>query len=149
MPLHMPLMDPQDNDPQNNPATEGGHERTEIPQAGLSAPFDKPDPSDMREFGINSIKAGLHMQREVFDALEDIGRGWLARATSEAELAFNLPARLTATLSIPDALSAYQEWLSEWMNMCGEDTRRLLANSGKVINAGACCFIGASPAVTR
>src|SRR5580658_3693559 len=36
------------------------------------------------------------------------------------ELAFNLPNKLTAAQTVPAALSAYQEWLSEWMSMVSE-----------------------------
>jgi hypothetical protein len=90
--------------------------------------------SALADFGTQSIKAALHRQAEMFDVLRDIGRDWFARAASEAELALKLPNKLSAAHTVPDALSAYQEWLSEWMAMCSEDGRRLLANSQRVMD---------------
>jgi len=103
---------------------------------------------DLRETGAKNLKAGLHMQREMFDAFQHLGREWLERATAEVELAFKLPTKLTAARTMPDAFSAYQEWLSEWMNKCGEDGRHFIADGQKIMNAGARCLSGGSPAVT-
>ena len=103
---------------------------------------------DLREAGAKNLTAGLHMQREMFDAFQHLGREWLERATAEAELAFKLPAKLTAARTVPDAFSVYQEWLGEWMNKCGEDGRHFIADGQKIINAGARCLSGGSPAVT-
>jgi hypothetical protein len=100
------------------------------------------------EMGTRNVKAGLRMQKEIFDLLQDIGREWFARATSEAELAFKLPERLTAAQTIPDAFSAYQEWLSEWMNRFSEDSRRFLADSRTIADTGVRCLSGSAPAVT-
>jgi hypothetical protein len=63
-----------------------------------------------------------------------------SRATSEVELASKLPNKLTAARSVPDALSAYQEWLSEWMNRCGEDSYRFVSDGQRIVNAGVRCF---------
>lgn len=101
------------------------------------------------DMGTKSMKAGLRMQKELFDTFQDIGRDWFARATSEAELAFKLPKRLTSARSVPDAFSAYQEWLREWLNMCGEDGRRFISDGQKIVDAGVRCFANASPAATN
>src|ERR1700758_3101145 len=63
------------------------------------------------EIGTNSVKAGLRVQKEMFEVFHDIGNDWLARATSRAELAFKLPSKLSEASTVPDALSAYREWL--------------------------------------
>ncbi len=90
--------------------------------------------------GPGGVMAGLRLQKEMFEVLSTIGRDWLARATSEVELASSLPNKLTAAQSVPDALSAYQQWLGEWMNRCGEDSYRIVSDSQKIINAGVRCF---------
>jgi len=92
------------------------------------------------DFNMQSIKAALRRQTEMLDVLHDIGRDWFARATSEAELALKLPNKLSAAHTVPDALSAYNEWLNEWMTMCGEDGRRLIADSQRIMDTGASCF---------
>jgi hypothetical protein len=92
--------------------------------------------------------AGLRLQKEMFEVLSRVGRDWFARATSEVELASTLPNKLTAVRSVPDALSAYQEWLSEWTNRCGEDSYRIVSDSQKIINASVRCFGNAGPVGT-
>jgi hypothetical protein len=73
---------------------------------------------------VKSVAPGRRMQTELFETLQDISRDWFARATSAVELAFKLPRQLNNARSVPDALSAYQECLGEWMSMRGEDGRR-------------------------
>jgi hypothetical protein len=141
MPLH---------EPHYNPATEAqnAERQTERPAAtnGLNGPFGRIDFREIGTFGADSMKAGLHAQQEMLSAFEDVSRAWLARATSETELAFALPARLTATRTFPDAVSAYQEWLKEWMNMLSEDSRQLLSDGTRMMGAGARCWTGSMPA---
>jgi hypothetical protein len=91
---------------------------------------------------------GLRLQKEMFEVLSSVGRDWFARATSEVELASRLPNKLTAARSVPDALSAYQEWLSEWMNRCGEDSYRFVSDGQRIVNAGVRCFGNAGPVGT-
>lgn len=97
--------------------------------------------------GAKNVKAGLRMQQELFDTFQDIGRDWFARATSEAELAFKLPSRLSNAQSVTNAFSAYHAWLSEWLSLRGEDSRRLISDGQKIVDAGVRCFANASPAM--
>ena len=87
-------------------------------------------------------------QMEMFEVLHDVGRDWFKRAASEAELAFNLPNKLTAAQTVPAALSAYQEWLSEWMSMVSEDGRHFIADSQKIVDRSVSCFADRSPGAT-
>jgi hypothetical protein len=98
--------------------------------------------------GAGGVVAGLRLQKEMFEVLSSIGHEWFARARSEVELASRLPDKLTAARSVPDALSAYQEWLGEWMNRCGEDSYRIVSDSQRIINAGVRCFADGRPAGT-
>jgi len=94
------------------------------------------------------VNAGLRVQKQMFDVFEGISREWVARAAAKAELACKLPNNLTAAGSIPDALSAYQEWLGEWLNTFGEDGRRVISDSQKILDTGMRCFIDVSPVGT-
>jgi hypothetical protein len=98
------------------------------------------------ESGVRNVAAGLRVQTEMLGLLSEIGQEWFARATSEAELAFKLPNKLTAARSVPDAISAYQEWFGEWMNMRGEDSRRLISDGQRIVETGVRCLAGAAPA---
>ena len=104
--------------------------------------------AEFADMGASSVKAGLRMQRELFDTFQDLGRDWLVRGTSQAELAFKLPNKLTTARSPADAFSAYHEWLSEWLSLCGEDSRRFITDSQKLVDTGVRCFATVSPAMT-
>jgi hypothetical protein len=45
-----------------------------------------------------------------------------------------LSKKLSAARSVPDAVAAYQEWLSEEMGARAEDVRRLMSNSQKLVD---------------
>ncbi|HTV35126.1 MAG TPA: hypothetical protein VMF12_01745 [Xanthobacteraceae bacterium] len=138
---------PQDNPRSDNQRTESRSgestrsERARERSAGvISPPFG--------EMGTHGITAGLRLQKEMIELLSEMSREWYARATSEAELAMGLSNRLTAARSVPDALSAYQEWLNEWMGMFGEDSRRLVSDGRKLMEASARCFSDAPVAMS-
>jgi uncharacterized protein YciW len=135
---------PQDNPRSENPRTESG--RTERFRSDKSATNTLHMP--FGEIGSDSVKAGLRAQKELLDVLHHISQDWFARATTEAELAFRLPSRLTSAPTVSDAFSAYHEWLNEWMSMRSEDGRRLLSDSQKIVDTGVRCFAVGSPATT-
>ena len=97
--------------------------------------------------GIRNVKAGLRMHEEMFGAFQAVGRQWLARAASEAELAFKLPNALKNARSLPDALSAYRAWMREWLRMCGNDGLSLVSDSQKLVETAMQCCATASSAI--
>ncbi len=108
--------------------------------ASASSPFG--------ELGPRGVTAGLRLQKAMLTLFSDIGQEWFSRATAEAELALKLPNKLKAARSVPDAFSAYQEWLGEWLNMFSEDSRRLVSDSRKIVDTGVRCFADTAPAAT-
>jgi hypothetical protein len=96
------------------------------------------------ELGVGKVKAALRLQTEMLDVLHDISRDWVARATSEAEFVFQLPNKIGAAQTMPDALTAYHEWLNQWMSMASEDQRRLVADSQRIMDKSVRCFTPAS-----
>lgn len=139
---------PQDNPRSESPRTETSRSesaRSERPRAERTATASAMD-QPIGEMGMRSVTAGLRIQKEMLEIFNDMSREWFERATSEAELAFGLPNRLTSARSIPDAFSAYQEWLGEWMNMRGEDGRRLISDGRKIFDTGVRCFADTAPA---
>jgi hypothetical protein len=81
--------------------------------------------------------ASFQDQGEFFNTLQEISRDWMACATAEAELGLKLTKKLSAAHSVPDAVAAYQEWLSEEMNARAEDARRLMSNGQKFMDTSA------------
>jgi len=72
------------------------------------------------------IEAGVALQKELLDTYEKAGCAWLARMKSEAELWLQLPAKLAAVHSVPEAAEAYTKSVSQQMQMTAEDGQRLL-----------------------
>ena len=88
----------------------------------------------------NFVPALTTMQKEFFDTFESMNREWVSRIQSEAKLASDFVSKLTAARSIPDAASAYQECATRHLEMFTEDSRRLLADSQKLIETGTRIF---------
>jgi hypothetical protein len=138
--------------PQDNPRTETNRgEQQRAPSArleqmrGESVAAAEMFTTQIGDMGKRGISAGLRMQTEMLDALRLMNRDWVACTTSEAELALNLPNRLAGARSIPQAITAYQQWLNEWLTMCSEDGRRLAADGQKFMASGVRCLTSAPP----
>jgi hypothetical protein len=116
--------------------------RAEATRVESTASAAKAAIGEIGDMGANNMQAGLHLQKEMFDTLQDIGREWMQRASSGAELAMRLPTSVTSARTPVEAFSAYREWLSEWMHMCGEDGFRAIADGRKIIDTGVRCFTG-------
>ena len=74
---------------------------------------------------------------EFFNTLEEMGRDWMTRARAEVELSLQLSKKLTDAHSVPDAVAAYQEWLSEEMGARAEATRLLMSSGQKFMDASS------------
>jgi hypothetical protein len=143
---------PYDDDMTNtaNPRDESARDesargkRSDNPKSMKASPSIAP----FAEMGPRNVKAALRLQMEMFEVLHDVGRDWLKRAVSEAKLALNLPNKLTAAQTVPAALSAYQDWLGEWMSMVSEDGRHFIADGQKVVDRSVSCFADRSPDTT-
>jgi len=91
----------------------------------VSTPFPK--------FGKEQTDAMLGVQKELLEACEQASRAWLDRIKSEVDLWSGLATKLASTRSGPEALSAYQECLTQRMQMAAEDWRRLSDDYQKVM----------------
>jgi len=76
-------------------------------------------------------------QTEQLSNFQETNRQWLERVQAEANLASELVSKLTAARSIPDAMSAYQEWGSRRLEMMAEDTKHLMDNTQKFMQTSA------------
>src|SRR5262245_48138960 len=98
-------------------------------QTDSSTPFSK--------VGKEQTEAMLGVQKELLEACEQASRAWLDRIKSEVDLWSGLGTKLAATRSAPEALSAYQECLTQRMQMAAEDWRRLSDDCQKVMQTFA------------
>jgi hypothetical protein len=93
--------------------------------------------ADSKETGSKTGNATFQVQSEFINALQEMSRDWMACATAEIDLGLKLSKKLTAARSVPDAIAAYQEWLSNEVGARAEDVRRLMSNGQKFMDTGA------------
>ena len=101
--------------------------------------FNKAAKTAQRQIGETEKKmsdAALATQSQFVKALEEMSREAMSCATAEIERGLKLSKKLSAAHSIPDAVAAYQEWLSEEMTARTEDARRFMNNSQKFVATG-------------
>jgi len=89
---------------------------------------------DFLKFGEAQTEATLALQKELADTYEQIGRAWLARVKSEADLWSDLATKMSSIRSAPDALGAYQQCVAQRMQLVVDDGRRLLEDSQKIMS---------------
>jgi Phasin protein len=77
------------------------------------------------KLGREQTEATMKLQKDVLEAYEEANRAWLARLQSEIDLWSQTAAKLGATRSFPEALSAYQECVTKRIQMAAEDGQRL------------------------
>jgi hypothetical protein len=93
-------------------------------------------PFGLAAMGEKGIEEFAKAQAELFSTLQETHRRWLHRMQSEARLASELTHRVTNARSIPDAVTACQEWTSRQLEMMAEDGGHLLAGSQKFVETG-------------
>ena len=94
-------------------------------------------PAQLMATGQKQIDELVKMQTELFDGLQETNQQWGDRAKSEADLASEFAAKLSAARSIPEAMTACEEWSSRRFEMMVEDGKHLLADSQKFMETGA------------
>src|SRR5215470_646843 len=101
--------------------------------------FNRAAKSAQKQIGDTEKKIGdaaLEAQSQFIKTLEEMSREAMSCATAEIERGLKLSKKLSAAHSIPDAVAAYQEWLSEEMTARTEDARRFMNNSQKFVATG-------------
>ncbi len=78
------------------------------------------------ELGRRPSEATLNLQRDLLDSYAQLGRAWIARAHKEMELWSQLASNVVASRSFPEALAAYQECMSQRIQLAMDDGVRLV-----------------------
>lgn len=94
-------------------------------------------PPELAEMGKKRIDDFLAFQTEVLDKLRETNQHWFERALSEANLASEFAAKMTAARSIPDAMSVYQEWSGRRFEMMAQDGKNFLIDAQNLMQTGA------------
>jgi hypothetical protein len=80
------------------------------------------------------------VQNEFAKTIEVMNRAVMSSATANVELGVKLSQKLTTARSPLDALSAYQEWLTETMQARTEDTRQFMTHCQSFLSEGTRFF---------
>ena len=94
-------------------------------------------PTAFGEMGGKQFETALKIQKELLGTFEEINQAWLACAQSEMTLVSDFVGKLTTAPTIPDATAACQECMNRQMEMLGENSLRMFAESEKLMRAGA------------
>jgi hypothetical protein len=73
-----------------------------------------------------------NVQKEILNVCEQASLAWLARVKSEVDLWSELATKLTATHSVPEAMTAYRQCVTHRVQMAAEDGRRLYDDCQKI-----------------
>ena len=79
-------------------------------------------------------------QAELFQNWQEANRQCLERVQVESNLASQFASKLTASRSIPEAMTAYQDWMTSHFEMMAEDAKHLMDKTQKFIQASAHVF---------
>lgn len=77
------------------------------------------------------------IQSDLLEEIREANQNWLDRMRSEATLASEFSAKLTASHSIADTTTACQEWAKRRMELFTEDGQRLMTNSQNFMEKAA------------
>lgn len=102
--------------------------RIESPQADVAAAAAD---------GRRQLEDFTETRDEIWDCLQDANRVWVERMQQEAALTAELATKLTASRSISDTATAFQDWTSKHIELTTEDTRRLFTDAQQMFKLGA------------
>jgi hypothetical protein len=90
---------------------------------------------EMAEMGKKRIENFVDAQRELLNQVQETNRQWFDRMQSEAKVTSDCANKVMAARSIPEAMTAYQEWANRQLEMTAEDAKHFFADSQKFIEA--------------
>jgi hypothetical protein len=115
-------------------------------QEKLSPPIDPF--GEFATLNTTRVEGYVTVQAESMEMFEGMNRRWADRAQSEANLASDFVAKVMAARSIPDALTACQEWTSRRLELMAEDGKCVLADTQKVMESGRRFLAAAWPSIS-
>jgi hypothetical protein len=94
-------------------------------------------PADFAAAAKQHFEEFTSAQTELWDIFQETNRQWLDRMQAEANLASEFASKLTGAKSIPDAMTACQEWGNRHFEMMAEDAKHAMDATEKFMRAGA------------
>jgi Phasin protein len=88
---------------------------------------------EMAEMGKKRLEDFVDVQRELLNKLQETNRQWLDRMQYEVKVSSDCANKVVSARSIPDAMTAWQEWANRQLEMMAEDAERLFDDGQKFI----------------
>lgn len=112
------------------------HKETHTEHAAKPSPFNVA-PAEFAATAKRRLEELANAQMQLFNGIQQTNRQWLDRVQAEADLASEFASKLTAARSIPDAMTACQEWGSRRFELMAEDARHLMDDTQKFMQQSA------------
>lgn len=94
-------------------------------------------PPEFAAMGKKQLEQLAATQKDLMAKFQDANKMWFDRMHSEATLASEFAARLTAARSMPEVATAYQEWAQRHMEMAAADAKRIFTDGQKLAETAA------------
>ena len=91
--------------------------------------------TEIAEMGKKRVQNFVDAQRELVNQVQETNRQWYDRMQSEAKVASDCANKLIAARSIPEAMTACQEWANRQLQMTAEDAEHFFSDGQKFIEA--------------
>ena len=112
--------------PQNEPKT----------QSSTQPAVPGPPSARLAETGKGNVEDLFKLPTEFSKYFQEANRAWLARMQSEASLASQFASELVSARSLPATMAAWQHWAERRIELLAEDSKRLLADTEKLMETG-------------
>jgi hypothetical protein len=94
-------------------------------------------PAELAETGKKRMEEFVRAQSEFLEKLQQANRQWLDRIQTETAFVSEFSSKLSAARSLPEAMTACQDYTRRWFEMLAEDGEHLLADSKALMETGA------------
>jgi len=117
------------------PSSEADNGRCIMAKEGFAArKSDIPEPVELAKAAEKQFEVLAETQKDMFDTLMKMNQHWMTRAAAEAKSVTDLGSKLTSARSLPDAVQAYQQWMTERTKTLAEDSQHFMADCQKFMD---------------
>lgn len=97
-----------------------------IQQNRTDSVFPNLMPPEVAKIGKRNLETLAAVQQEFLAAVNRANGTWVAYLNEEAALNSDFSKKVTSTRSIPDAAAAYQEWITQQINLLSKHAQKVL-----------------------
>lgn len=94
-------------------------------------------PADFATLARDRVQEFANAQTILLEAFQETNQHWRDRIAAMAKIEVDFACKLAGARSIPDAVSASQEWASRHLELAAQDTGRLLNGAQRFMQTGA------------